>query len=227
MPRDSGGVTFNSVAAPTNLGELHAYPIKSPATIAQDQINRLRMLYGPSVKVKKDYSVRLGTNAYGYSYNEYGNPNGSPQRQNAQLAISFFNKVQDGLGLPLPRGAVRLYEPDQAGASRYIGAATIGDTPEKGRVDLTVSSVFDVTAETTIVKVQKVDRRHTRQTVKTVLSNRKRVPIELRVVEDFSGPWRIETESHKSSRLSAGTNQWRITIPAGGEVVLKFAVVKG
>jgi len=206
------------VAAPSASGELYAYPIASKVTIAQDQLNRVLMLSGDEVKVKKDYSVRLDR-YYGYY--------GKDAPINATLALAFYNKEDSGLGLPLPNGTVRVYEPAEETGARYIGAAGIRDTAVDGRVDLTLSNVFDITALPKLLSTQKVDKRRTRQSFAVKLSNQKASPVELRVVKSFGNKWVIERESDKSAKIDAYTNQWRIQMPAKSEKTLMFSVVTG
>jgi len=218
----AAGFTFNSVVGAGVAGELYAYPVKAAATIAPEQMNRVRMLYSPTVAVQRDYSVRLGYE-YGY-YNNYSGQ-GSPQRQSATLAIRFVNDEKSGLGAPLPKGAVRVYEPDANGAPRYIGAASVGDTPKQGRVNLTLTNVFDVTSESRLVRTVRVDKKHIRWDYEAVLRNAKKSPITLRVVHSLGG--KIVSESVKSTKLDARTMQWKVPIPAGGETKLTYSVLFG
>ena len=59
------------------------------------------------------------------------------------------------------------------------------------------------------------------------LHNEKKSAVQIRVVQGFWGAWKIESESVKSTRPDGATAQWLVPVPAGGEVVLKFAVVMG
>lgn len=218
----AAGFAYNGVAGAGVAGELYAYPVKAAATIAPDQMNRVRMLYSPNVAVQRDYSVRLGNDYY---YNNYSGSQGSPRRQNATLAIRFVNDEKSGLGAPLPKGAVRVYEPDANGAPRYIGAASVGDTPKQGRVNLTLTNVFDVTSESRLVRTVRVDKKHIRWDYEAVLRNAKKSPITLRVVHSLGG--KIVSESVKSTKLDARTMQWKVPIPAGGETKLTYSVLFG
>ena len=211
-PRMDAGVL------PMSMGELVAYPYKSTATIRQEQMNRVRMMEAEKARIARDYSVRLPWNA------QY--PGGaSDQRVKATLAINFTNDEASGLGLPLPSGAVRVYEPSDSGAPNYIGAASISDTPKGGRVSLTLTNVFDVYAQPKLLVAKRVDKRHVRNSVEVRVHNMKKSAVQVRLVQGFWGSWKIESESIKSTRPDGGTAQWMVPVPAGGEVVLKFAVV--
>lgn len=220
VPASMGEVSLsNGLPEPQTAGELYAYTVKSPATIAPDQMNRVRMIYSNSLPVAKDYSIRLPQGSYDY-YNT-----ASPYRQNAQLAINFVNAEKSGLGAPLPGGAVRVYEPDAAGSTRYVGAATLNDTPKDGHISLTLTNVFDVTSEFRLAKTQRIDKRHVRKDYEAVLSNAKNTPVTLRVVQGIYGGYKLANESVKSQKLNAFTLQWKVPIPAGGKTTLEYSLV--
>ncbi len=210
-------VVWSFSQGPQAVGELYAYPIKSPATIAPNQMNRVKMLSSERVPIEKDYSVRLPSDD-GWS------EGGSAHHQNAQLAINFANVEKSGLGVPLPKGAARVYEHDSSGSVRYVGAADIRDTAKGGRISLTLSNVFDVTSEYKMVKSQRLDKKHVRRDIEVVLANAKKTPVRLRLVQDLYGA-KISSESIKSAKLNAHTSQWIVPIPAEGHVKLSYSIV--
>jgi hypothetical protein len=217
-------LTMNGAfAAPRAMGELYAYPYKSTATIRQDQMNRVRMMGSEEVKVKRVYSIALPG-----VWREYAEFNANPeQRITATMGINFSNAKASGLGLPLPAGAIRVYEPDSTGAVRYVGAAGIGDTPKDAKVSLELTNVFDIYARAKQISAKRIDKKHTSRTVEVTISNEKAKPTEVRLVEPFGGNWKIASETDQSMRLNASTNQWTVTVPAGGEKKLRYTVVLG
>ena len=208
---------------PRSIGELYAYPYKSTATIRQDQMNRVRMMGSEGVAVKRVYSIALPEVT-----RDYAELNANPDRRlTATMGINFVNSKGSGLGLPLPAGAIRVYEPDATGAARYVGAAGIGDTPKDARVSLELTNAFDVYARARQVSVQKVDKRHVRRTVEVTVSNEKSKPTEVRLVQSLGSSWRIESETVKGMKTNSAQNQWTVSVPAGGETKLRYAVVLG
>ena len=201
------------------VGELYAYKAEAPATLSQGQMSRVKMLSSETVQITKDYSVRLpGSDPYYYS-------GGTPSaRQNAVLAIKFKNAKISGLGMPLPRGAVRVFEPDASGTRQYIGAAGLGDTPTDTVADLALSQVFDIWAQTTMTGNKRLDKHTQLRSFSVLLHNSKAQPVSLRVVQDQSGHWNMEGESIKSTKPSSEMSQWLVAVPAAGEVTLKFVV---
>ncbi len=205
--------------APEVMGELYAYPYKSTATIRQDQMNRVRMMGSERVMIKRDYNIRL---PYMYASGYYANPT---QKLSATLALNFTNSEKSGLGLPLPAGSLRVYEPDRGGNLRYIGAASIGDTQKESRVSATLTEVFDVYANAKQVSATRLNKKSVSRTAEIALYNEKSTPIELRLVQDFGNTYKIVAESEKSAKLSAYSAQWKVLLNPGEHKTLKYTVV--
>ncbi|MBX3119056.1 MAG: DUF4139 domain-containing protein [Fimbriimonadaceae bacterium] len=210
-----------SFGAPETMGELYAYPYKSTATIKQDQMNRVRMMGADKVTIIRDYNIRL---PYIYREGFYGNPD---QRLSATLALNFTNDEKSGLGLPLPGGSMRVYEPDKDGNMRYIGAASISDTQKDARVNATLTNVFDLYALAKQTAVKRIDKKTVSRQLEVKLFNEKDTTVELRLVQDFGGIWKITTESEPSTRLSASMAQWKIKLNPGEKKTLSYTVVVG
>lgn len=208
--------------APQTLGELIAYPYKASATIRQDQMNRVRMMGSDSVRVHRVYSVDLP------SLDRESNSFTQPEaRLSATLGVNFVNAKASGLGLPLPGGTVRVYEPDAGGAIRYVGAAPIGDTPKDAAVSLELSKVFDLYARGRQVDAHQVDKRHVRRTVEVTVTNEKTKAQDVRLVQSFGGGWKLESASLKGTKSDAQTMQWTVHVPSGGSTKLRYTALMG
>jgi hypothetical protein len=211
------------VASPEPVGDFHAYRIKHATTVAQEQMNRLLMLSSNTVPITRDYSARLpALSAWDDGY--FGGTAGPPLRVSVQVGLTFYNREKSGLGVPLPQGAIRIYEPDRSRSLRYAGAATVENTPKDQKVQLTLASAFDLFTESRIVKKQKPSKHTVRKQVEVVLHNEKPVSTDLRVVQGFGGRWKVVHESHGHVNLDASTAQWRVRLPAGGKVILGYTV---
>jgi hypothetical protein len=208
---------------PTTVGDFHAYTIKSTATIVQEQMNRLLLLSSDRVPVIKDYSTRPPVLSSWDDLYNWGPPSRS-RRGTVAVALTFANGEKEGLGVPLPQGAIRLYEPDATGALRYAGAASLEDTPKEAKVNLTIARAFDVYTEWRLAKRQQVNKHTVRKTVELTLHNEKQTPVNLRVVQSFSGRWKIVAEPIKHANPDAGLAQWVVNVPAGGKALFRYVV---
>jgi hypothetical protein len=208
-----------AVAAPEGVADLYAYPLKSAATIQNEQLNRLLMLRREGVKVHKTYSYRA-------PYLEcYGAP--QQERGTVTAALWFLNNPQEGVGAPLPRGAIRIYDPDRSGRLRYAGAAEIPSTPKNRKVAFTLSNAFDVIADYRTVSSKKVGRNKIRRQVEVLLRNERAQAVQVRVAQGFYGTWNVVAASRRHQKINGGTAQWTLDVPAGGETKLTYAVDLG
>ena len=223
--RDSVGHSKQMVGNAQNTGEFHEYPVKSATTVVQEQMNRLLMLSSANVSVVRDYNTRPA-NLSGYDEWDGGWSSGSsnPERGSVAVALTFHNREKDGLGQPLPSGAIRLYEPDASGTLRYAGAANITDTPRDQSVYLTLATAFDVFTEGRIVKKQRVGKHTLRKQIELSLYNEKQKDVDLRIVQGFYGRWKIVSESGKHTNLDSDTAQWKIHLAAHSTTPLRFTV---
>ena len=210
-------------AQPQAVGDFHAYSISKPTTVVQEQMNRLLMLAGKDVPVVKDYSAAM-PQISGWDYNAWNNGAGPKQRAEVAVAMKFTNVEKDGLGAPLPAGAVRLYEPDAAGTVRYIGAANIADTPTGERVNLTLARAFDLFTETRTLKSQRLNKHTIRKTVEVTLHNEKPADVDIRIVQSFNGGWKMVQEPQKHETLNSELAQWKIHVPATSKPTFTYVV---
>ncbi len=217
---DITGYTAEGALPPIAVGELYAYKVPSTATVGQEQMNRVKMLVSERVPIKKDYSIRIdNVGSYDFGYFDQ-----NPQRQNAQLSISLVNDEKAGLGVPLPAGAVRIYDATSSDATAFVGAAGIGDTPKNQHVNLTLSKVFDVYSDSRTLPSKRIDKHTIRKSFETVLHNEKKSPVDVRVVETFYNKKHLVTESDKGVQIDAVTRQWIIHIEAGQQKTLTWTV---
>lgn len=197
----------NSYARSYDVGELHAYPFESVATIRPDQMNRVRLMDTRQVSVTRDYSVNLD------NYRNWSRPS-------ATLGISFMNSDKNGLGKALPGGALRVYEPTPAGPA-YIGAATIADTPRDGKIWATLTNVFDIMTEQKSFDYKKVGKNKFQQTFEVKLTNQKKHPVMLRVVRNLYN----YTILSSSIPPQKGTSvQWKIDLKPGETQVIRYTI---
>lgn len=66
--------------------------------------------------------------------------------------ISFENKIENGLGIPLPSGNVRFYGKDLTDNSiSFIGSNNIKDVPKNEKVEISIGENFDSVLETKLI----------------------------------------------------------------------------
>lgn len=204
------------------LFEYHLYTLERPTNIADNQIKQVALMSAASVPLKKELLFEGQNYYYSEQYGELG------QKLKAGVFIEFTNKGE-GLGIPLPKGVVRVYKKDSKGNAQFIGEDRIDHTPRNETVRLKLGDAFDVTADrkqTDFKKLAGFSRYNYvfESAYQITIKNAKSEEVVVKVSEPMPGDWQIQSESHPHTKAAANAAVWNITVPAEGKTVLTYRV---
>ena len=151
------------------------------------------------------------------------------QKKSIGVYISFLNKGK-GLGIPLPKGVVRVYKKDLAGNSQFVGEDRIEHTPNNELIRLKLGNAFDITANKLQTDFQQISANRPNQAgvfesaYKITIKNAKKEAIKVQVQEPMPGDWKILSESLPHEKKSASMVEWNIPVAAESETVLTYRV---
>jgi len=203
--------------AQEELFEYHLYTLGRPTTIGENQTKQVAMLSGGGIPVVKEYRfVNIGT-AYNY-------PLGDMARVNATVRMAFDNKEADHLGMPLPKGIVRVYKNDSAGQALFVGEDAIDHTPKGETVHLNLGQAFDVTAQPKQTDFEQISDRVFEAAFEIEVKNAKKEPVTVTVAEQFPAQWKMIDESLPHEKVQAFQAEWKVPVPAEGSTRLKYRV---
>jgi len=205
------------------LFEYHLYTLQRPTTIRNNQTKQVSLLNAAAVAVNKEFRLQ------GSPYYYRGQQGDLGQKLKVGVFVEFDNRKKDNLGMPLPKGIVRVYKQDKAGRPQFVGEDRIDHTPENETVRLKLGDAFDVTADRKQTDFRKLggDGRYNyrfESAYEIKLKNAKDEAVTVTVAEPVPGDWRMLSESHKHTKASAETALWKIKVPAKGETVLTYRV---
>ena len=209
--------------AEENLFEYHLYTLQRPTTLKENQTKQVTLLDASSIPLRKEYRLSGGSHYYQGRYGDLG------EKLKVAVFIEFDNRKAARLGLPLPKGVVRVYKQDRSGQPQFIGEDRIDHTPENETVRLKLGEAFDVTANRRQTDFRKLggDSRYNYRfetAFELVLKNAKDEAVSVTVVEPVPGDWKVLSESHKHRKGSANTAVWEVPVPAKGEALLTYRV---
>ncbi len=202
------------------LFEYHLYTLDRPTTLLDNQTKQVALLSAASVPVSKEYRLQGAEYYYQGQYGEIG------QRIKAGVFMEFANQG-GALGVPLPKGIVRVYKKDSAGRAQFIGEDRIEHTAKNETVRLKLGEAFDITADkrqTDYMRLAAGRNALHESGYQIEIRNAKSEPIRVRVVEPMPGDWQILAESLPHRRTSANTATWDVPVPAEGKAVLSWRV---
>lgn len=188
--------------------EYHLYTMTRPATLKNNQIKQLTLFPTATVNVKKIY--------------EYEGLN-DPKK--VKVMMEFLNSKQEGLGLPLPAGKVRVYKQDSDKSQEFVGEDRLDHTPKDEKVRIYVGDAFDVAGERKEKENRSLGGRANQQTIEIKLRNHKDSDIEVVVTERFWSDWEITRQSQKFEKKDARTAEFVVPVKKDGEATVEFTVV--
>lgn len=208
--------------AQENLFEYHLYTLNRPTTLAEQQTKQVALLSATGIPVRKSLELRGAEYYYQGNYGDLG------QKLKVGVFVEFENKGA-GLGVPLPKGVIRLYKKDSAGNAQFIGEDSIDHTPKNERVRLKLGEAFDVTADKKQTDFQKITGSGRYNNVfesayQITLKNAKNQPVTVKVFEPMPGDWEVLAESLPHTKQAAGTALWQVPVAAEGKTVLTYRV---
>jgi len=209
--------------AEQSLLEYHLYTLDRPTTIAESQTKQVALLSASSVPVNKELVLRGADYYYQSSYGDLG------QKMKVGVFIEFDNKGASKLGMPLPKGIMRVYKKDNAGNAQFVGEDQIDHTPKNETVRLKLGESFDVTADkkqTDFKKLPSPEKGNSafESAYEVVLKNAKKEPVTVTVQEPIPADWKIIKENHPSKKANSNTAAWKIDVPAEGKTTLTYRV---
>jgi hypothetical protein len=206
------------------LFEYHLYTLQRPTTIADNQTKQVALLGAQGVPVTKELLLQ-GTDYYYRS--SVGNIG---QKIKIGVFVNFENRESSRLGVPMPKGVVRVYKKDSAGNAQFVGEDRIDHTPKNEKVRLKLGEAFDVTADKKQSDFKRRDLygpwNHVFESAyEIVIRNAKKEAVNVVVREPVPGDWQMLEQSHKHAKVAAGTAEWKIDVPAEGKTTLKYRVL--
>jgi len=151
---------------------------------------------------------------------------GVQSNSKVEVFLRFDNAEDDGLGVPLPSGRMRVNQLDESdGAYEFIGEHVIDHTAREETIMIKLGNAFDVVGERRQVSFERGNRWIT-ETIEVKVRNRKEVPVDV-VVQERLYRWSnsdVQKISHKYKMLDARTMHVPVTLEPDEEGVVTYTV---
>lgn len=204
------------------LLEYHLYTLPRATTIAENQTKQVALLSAQHIPAHKELQLN------GADYYYQGQYPDIDKKLKVQVFVEFENKESSKLGMPLPKGTMRVYKKDSDGTAQFVGEDQIDHTPKNETVRLKLGNAFDVTADrvqTDFKNLSKQNQPPIYESAYTItLHNAKKEAVTVTVQEPIGGSWKILNESQPHQKTNAHQASWKINIPAEGDASLKYRV---
>ncbi|HYQ03851.1 MAG TPA: DUF4139 domain-containing protein [Polyangiaceae bacterium] len=220
------GIAYAAKAAPAAapgfqeqaLFEYHLYSLQRPTNVLQNEQKQVSLLSAPGIGVNKKLIF------FGEQYwfrGQYGEVL-SNQKVGAYLDIQ--NSEQNHLGMPLPKGTLRVYKADKSGAKQFVGEDTIDHTPRDEKFRVKMGESFDVVGDRKQTEWRELGQCASESSWEIEIRNHKDTAVEVEDYEPIGGDWTILSSSQAAEKKDANTFTFTLKVPARGKTKVNYKV---
>jgi hypothetical protein len=198
--------------------EYHLYTMERPTTLRQNEQKQVTLLEGSDIGIDKRLIFYGAAQYYRGSYGQV------VSNQKVGVYLDFQNTAENNLGVPLPRGIVRVYKADPTGSQQFIGEDQIDHTPRGEQLRIKMGEAFDVVGDRRQMEYDILSSCVSESAWEVTLRNHKDEAVDVEAVEPVGGDWELIASSHAADRLDAHTFRYLVTVPARGETKIEYRV---
>jgi len=187
--------------------EYHLYTLPRLTTIRDRQSKQISLFEQATTAVNKVYTYDNWKDA-----------------TKVNITLEFRNDKKNKLGIPLPKGKVRVYKADTDGSLEFIGEDRIDHTPKDELLRLSTGKAFDIVVERRNPDRKNISSGVHDEKIEIEIRNKKKEAVEVVIVEHMPRKWEILEESLKGEKTAASRYEWKMTIPSDGMSTLTFWV---
>lgn len=208
-----------------SFDEFHLYTMPRPTTLKNGELKQIEFLRANGVRGERQYVYEPLRGFHG-TYGDRSRVAGLNNEKKVAVRIVVSNSETNGLGMPLPRGKMRLYRRDaKDGRPEFTGESVIDHTPKDEPIRLDNGYAFDLAAERTQTDFS-VGLCEATERFRIKIRNHKDTAVTVRAVEHLWrwSNWEITGESAPHEKTSSNCAEWALEVPANGETVLTYTV---
>ncbi len=201
-----------------SLFEYHLYSLSRPTDLLDKEKKQVRLLDAHDIAVKKKLSLR------GFDWYFRTQTGTLPPKQKFGVYVTITNSEKFGLGMPLPKGVLRVYKADKSGARQFVGEDQIDHTPRDEDFEVKLGEAFDVLADRRQMRWTALGPCNSESEWRIEIANHKDNAERVELIEPVSGDWQIVESSHPAKREDAQTFKFEVEVPARGKTTVTYRV---
>jgi hypothetical protein len=198
--------------------EYHIYTLQRSATVKDNQTKQISLVNADNIAVKKELVYYGAPYYYRSSYGE------KISNQKVGVFVEIANKKDHNLGIPLPKGTVRVYKKDSDGSLQFVGEDSIDHTPKDEKIRIKLGDAFDVVGSRKQTDWKKIAYDTYEAAFEISLRNHKKENVVVKVIEPIPGEWTMLSSSHEHKKTEAFTAEFNIPVEKDKETKLTYRV---
>jgi hypothetical protein len=197
--------------------EYHLYTLDRRTTIKDNQTKQMTLLDANQVPIKKLF-IFSGNPQYYYYQDQSSN------KQKIGVFLELENSKKNNLGIPLPKGTIRVYKEDKDGSLQFVGEDRIDHTPKDEKFKIKIGEAFDVVGERIQTDYKRLGRNLFEVAFEMSLRNHKNEDIKVFVEEPIPGDWEMLSNTHPFEKLQAHLVRFDVPVAKDKEVKVKYRI---
>ena len=198
--------------------EYHLYTLDRRTTIKDNQTKQMTLLDANQIPVKKLFIFSGSAQYYYYQMNQ------STNKQKIGVFLELENTKKNNLGMPLPKGTVRVYKEDRDGSLQFVGEDRIDHTPKDEKFKIKIGEAFDVVGERIQTDYKRLGSNLFEVAFEVSLRNHKNEDIKVFVEEPIPGDWEMLSNTHPFEKLGAHLIRFEVPVAKDKEVKVKYRI---
>jgi len=198
--------------------EYHLYTLDRRTTVKDNQTKQMTLLDANQVPLKKLFIFAGSSQYYYYQMNQGSN------KQKIGVFLELENTKKNNLGIPLPKGTIRVYKEDKDGSLQFVGEDRIDHTPKDEKFKIKIGEAFDVVGERIQTDYKRLGSNLFEVAFEVSLRNHKKEDIKVLVEEPIPGDWEMLSNTHPFEKLSAHLIRLDVPVAKDKEVKVKYRI---
>lgn len=183
--------------------DFHMYSLDQKISFANNQTKQLELYPPKNIKAYAEYE-----------YITYGS--------GVNSMIKFKNTKENGAGIPLPQGIIRVYKQDTDGNQEFIGEDSIKHTSKNEEVSINTGTAFDLVASTRVKEQTQISKKVSERLIQITLRNNSEAKKTIKVTHQLSSNTSIVEADYKYTKDDNDKVTFSIDIAPDKEVVWTF-----
>jgi hypothetical protein len=200
------------------LFEYHLYSLGRPTSVLQNEQKQVNLLTASGIGVNKKLIF------FGQEYWFRGQYGQVLSNQKVGVYLDIQNSEQNHLGMPLPKGTLRVYKADKSGTQQFVGEDSIDHTPRDEKLRVKMGDAFDVVGDRKQTEWHGLGSCVTESAWEIELRNHKETAVEVEDYEPVGGDWTILSSSQPALKKDSSTFSFDVKVPARGKTKITYRV---
>ncbi|MEN9309189.1 MAG: hypothetical protein RL173_3121 [Fibrobacterota bacterium] len=201
------------------LFEYHLYELQRPTTLLNKEQKQVNLLAAQDAKAVTRY---VFDESLYQKYWWWSRDDDSRDGLKCAVQLDVANREENHLGVPLPKGKVRVYKQDKGGSLQFVGEDLIDHTPRGDTLHLSLGQAFELRGRRTVENSEQKGEQKT-ETVRVDLRNAKDQDVVVEVVERQAWPtWKVKESTAEFVKRDASTVVFKVKVPKRGEASVKY-----